>query len=417
VILDGVKQKQYKSVGGLTFSPDSKRFAYCAEENNREFAVVDGEERKRYDDSPSRLVFSPDSKHIAYCVSSFAYGTCVFVLDGTETHHTGSAKSYAPVFSPDSRHVAYSVREAGGTVMYLDGKPFLTADEVPLFGLAFAADSGKLVFPYRRGQKWFVAFGQDTYGPYDRVDPLRIEISPDSRRITIPAYIGGEWFLFCGKEKHGPYGFAPHGTFSPDGQSIAWVGGQEKDVRVYRDGQLLATVQRVGWRNFSADGQHFVFGGQIDDRDGRYVLFVDGVQTNSEGEMTDYLYSPDSQRLVAVMLKDAKKRIDEGGRQSRPHDGIGSPCFSPDSKHLAYVATDGGRNVVVIDGEETFSFFGTPFERVVFSKSNHLFGVAFVLSQDDQRALEGREPSWENHVKWVGKTRLVLFEVWREPRR
>jgi len=67
----------------LKVSPDSERLAYRAQEGDKQFVVVDGEEGKRYEDIlKGTLIFSPDSEHLAYGAQE---GNEQFVvLDGEE---------------------------------------------------------------------------------------------------------------------------------------------------------------------------------------------------------------------------------------------------------------------------------------------------------------------------------------------
>ena len=50
VVLDGVEQKPYDYIGGLVFTPDSRRLAYAARTNAKTVIVVDGMEGPQYED-------------------------------------------------------------------------------------------------------------------------------------------------------------------------------------------------------------------------------------------------------------------------------------------------------------------------------------------------------------------------------
>ena len=70
VVVDGKKQKQYYGIamGTIAFSPDSKRVSYVAATTSKKFVVVDGKEGKQYDGilASSGVIFSPDGKRVAY---------------------------------------------------------------------------------------------------------------------------------------------------------------------------------------------------------------------------------------------------------------------------------------------------------------------------------------------------------------
>ena len=50
----------------MTFSPNSKRFAYGVKKDGKELVVLDGQEGKMYDWVFSPRLFSPDSKYFIY---------------------------------------------------------------------------------------------------------------------------------------------------------------------------------------------------------------------------------------------------------------------------------------------------------------------------------------------------------------
>lgn len=99
IVLNGKKQKTYKSVSGPTFSPDSTKLAYCAEatekgkkNEGRSLVVINGQEGKKYHDVscdyPNPFAFSRDSLHYAYIASkNHSNGQqekCFLIIDGNE---------------------------------------------------------------------------------------------------------------------------------------------------------------------------------------------------------------------------------------------------------------------------------------------------------------------------------------------
>jgi hypothetical protein len=61
-----------------------------------------------------------------------------------------------------------------------------------------------------------------------------------------------------------------------------------------------------------------------------------------------------------VAVRGGKWFVVVDGKEGKEYDGIvkGTPVFSPDSKHLAYMARRGGKWFVVIDGEEGKEYDG-----------------------------------------------------------
>ena len=68
------------------------------------------------------------------------------------------------------------------------------------------------------------------------------------------------------------------------------------------------------------------------------------------------VHSPDGTRTAQVVVKRGWKAysVIVDGQQSANYVmvGRGSPIFSPDSKHVAFTATKGGGEVVVVDGKD-----------------------------------------------------------------
>ncbi|MDL5503325.1 MAG: hypothetical protein QSU88_08915, partial [Candidatus Methanoperedens sp.] len=80
-VLNGEKEKKYDDISGFIFSPDSKRLAYAAKENDRWFLVVDGKEETHYENVKD-LIFSPDGTRMAYVANDS--GKWFAIIDGNE---------------------------------------------------------------------------------------------------------------------------------------------------------------------------------------------------------------------------------------------------------------------------------------------------------------------------------------------
>jgi len=96
----------------VSFSPNSERFAFAAARSNRYFAVIDGQEGRKYASVEVGPIFSPDSRRTAY-VAVKQGGLQTVVVDGVEGApflwvHPGTL-----TFSPDSKHIAYWAKGKG----------------------------------------------------------------------------------------------------------------------------------------------------------------------------------------------------------------------------------------------------------------------------------------------------------------
>lgn len=65
MILDGVAGPDYELIGHLTFSGDSRRFAYAAQKEGKRFIVLDGVPGPPFEDV-FISGFSPDHRHLVY---------------------------------------------------------------------------------------------------------------------------------------------------------------------------------------------------------------------------------------------------------------------------------------------------------------------------------------------------------------
>ena len=85
----------------LIVSPDSRRVAYVARLNNKQFVVVDGEEGKQCD-VVTDFAFSPDSRRVAYVAVSG--GKWSVVVDGKEGKRYDGVVGGAVFDAPGTLH-------------------------------------------------------------------------------------------------------------------------------------------------------------------------------------------------------------------------------------------------------------------------------------------------------------------------
>ena len=88
-------------------------------------------------------------------------------------------------------------------------------------------------------------------------------------------------------------------------------------------------------------------------------MVLDGVeQAEYDEKVVNLYFSPNGKRLAWLARQDGKQFMVVDGRKEKEYDRIsgynffnmGSPMFSPDSKHLAYSAKKGLMFCIVFDG-------------------------------------------------------------------
>jgi uncharacterized repeat protein (TIGR03803 family) len=190
VVLDGKEGDAHDSIL-LTpgaFSPDSKRFAYIAQDSNKFTLVLDGKPGPAQPSiDPRSLQFTPDSQHCRFKVGMSADAS-FYAMDDQSVESAGSAVDLAA--TPDGRHTAIVAAKDVGTGaqtcrVSLDGKPIggtyqgiqslqISADGAHVAYLGFSSGTDKknahAVFDGHEGPGYF------------RIDKL--VMSPDGQHMA-----------------------------------------------------------------------------------------------------------------------------------------------------------------------------------------------------------------------------------------
>jgi hypothetical protein len=259
VVMDGNEGPPFDILGGLEFSPDSRRFAYAGADVKRGFGkqkalgrvVIDGTPGPEHEGmqigsllqnamgSTQELrlgylpqlwseahgitapVFSPDGSHVAYAARQGKDATAV-VIDG----EAGSAVSpivAGPVFSSDGRRIAIVVLKEGAITLLVDGAsvgPSATGGTDFIADMFFSPDNRRIAYIGVAGGSWYEA------GLTRRA----------KRRVYVDGVAGREYdALFLG-----------HLQFTPDGRSVTYVCGGVSEGS--RDVAFVVVNDREGRR-------------------------------------------------------------------------------------------------------------------------------------------------------------------------
>jgi Tol biopolymer transport system component len=153
VIEEGKGETIYDGIEHLTFSPDGKRLAYIAKQGKQFFVVLDGRRLNDGNQGATWLTFSGDSKAFAYVLVVERGRERVVV--GEKTFDVETAIGVGPVaLNTDGTQYAYVVHRIGNSVLVLNGREipgyatwFMPASPV------FSPDGRRVAYPLQAGAR------------------------------------------------------------------------------------------------------------------------------------------------------------------------------------------------------------------------------------------------------------------------
>jgi hypothetical protein len=439
---------QDMSLTGLVFSPDGTRWAYCGRQGSEFVVMVDGKEYYRsaetnmmgtvgasscghmaftsngkhfYFFSAAKVgtswegvhvvwdgkadainnnsdlrtfAFSPDGNHIAYHwlepTTRPTAASDKLVVDGKVQPYFGGS----PQWTPDSQHLLTSLRFSAPKthVQYmLDGKPFLTADEVRIFlpptgpmwiGLVSKSEgAASSRFLVMNGK---VVPGSEVTG---NGGIQNITFSADGKHYAAQLTANQRSTVFADGKKGLEYDNLPAFTsYSGDTQTAQMFHFTSETGKVVYTGysrtgdsylvigdQESNSIRGMNGIEIAPAGGHVLALGQSD-------VAYDGklLQLAERGQPLTAAFSPDgSHYAVAVQGPNGMLVYVDGtpaqAFRAAPMARNGVLLFSPDSKHLAFFCSAAGDQGVCLDGK-FLKATGGGLRNLTFSAdSNHLF--------------------------------------------
>ncbi len=384
VVVDGVPGPLYdgipvnKNLKNMTFSPDSKRFAYVGAKDDTCFLVVDNIEQKQGFKLIEEVIFSPDSAHIYYKGQAEKIGReakwCV-VSDGEPGPVYDGVSGMNCSF--DSKHFAYVAMKDKKMMLVFDGKEGEFHDGVgaPTFSL----DSRRFACAYLDKKKWYVEIDGQKGPAFDNL--LQFFFSWDSQRYAYMAVKKDKMYCVVDGETGPGYKGIAGFLFSPDSKRYAYAAESEKvNARIIVDGKEGKIFRKVGDPHFSPDSKKVLYRG-LSYEDKLWHTVIDEVLDPLPFlALKNYYFSPDGNRMAYPGLYSRGKSVMVVDGKMHPFVRInGEPYFSPDGKHIAYhVLTFQDEWRIVVDGEilpEKYGGFmvGTP---MVWDSPTHFHTLA-----------------------------------------
>ena len=364
----------------IVISPDARRIAYITKNGDKQFVVVDGREGDTYETIWS-LKFSPDAMKVGYTAKH--RGKCFIVVDDIEheKYHEIGRNSF--IFSPDSKQIAYTAKFGTKWSLIIekldeDGLEYKEKEyDIEPSRFCFSPDSKRFAYTYRVDELHLVVDGEVIDGcyRYDDFDLTSPVFSPDSKRIAFLHKLGGLAVL-DGKDKlvlDQPRGKAEQFIFSPDSKRLSWVesirSGDSIESIVIVDGvEEKLYAGRIKQLMFSPNSKRIAYGVWSG------LVVVDGEESKKYREVSDIHFSHDSKH-VAYMAKnlDYSWSFVKDENETTAFPWKSGPIFSPDGNRMSYVGGTG--NYLVADGVKDKKY--NRIERVIFSPdSKHIAYIA-----------------------------------------
>ena len=317
----------------MTRSPDGNRFAFVGKRGSSYFVQVDDEELHPSGQRPSQVAVSANGEHLAFMRD--AGSDARLVIDGAVVEPPEGCEVFsAPWFEPRGGRYAYVAKRGKEFLVVLDGRPGPEFDLIDWPNARFDPLGRCLYIGERHHRRGLVR--KEKVSTLMR-DAEALAESEEIRRV------------------------AP----DPTGRRLAFVTGRGDTVRITVDGREGPDIWNVGGILFSPDGAHLAYDAYRGPREqgpGQGTLYLDGERIGPDFEgmgLDGILFSPDGQHFCAVVQRDGKDVVLVDGEETGTFDLALDPVFADDGR-FAFRVGDGERELVIIDGTA-----GPTFDRVL----------------------------------------------------
>jgi hypothetical protein len=377
---------------GVIVSPDSLRVAYVESRNSDSVVFVNGKKVANFS-TVGGLTFSRDSRRLAFVAK--APDGWYAVMDERTFGPWEAIGRGGVTISPDGTRLAYTAKQGNRWHLIvnaeINGGPY---EGFGVGGPVFSEDSGRLIHVVKLGSSWSVEVDGKTAGRYPSVAQGSHCFSPDSKTVAVIATVsaedpndpsvGEEAVVLDGEvgptfsRRPGGWGLMSEIYFSPDSKRVAYGVKNGDTSWIIVDGQPQAKYSGIhgGWRGnatwskfpdygkascksefivFSPDSRQCSYAARDGDTD---VLIIEGQVRGRYEHILDgpISISPDSSRLAFGIGVGKGHAVIADWTQSDVYSNL-SGCrinFSPNSKSVGFVATkDDGLPLLVLNGRES----------------------------------------------------------------
>ena len=389
---------QETSQDAVSFSPDGNRYGYCARSGSEMVIMVDGKELARTSESEDgifncQIGFTSNSKHVFYLTHASVGGIDIgrFVFDGKSdppggrNNQVSSFDSRIIAFSPDGDHYAYVWNDPhrqkpwmlivdGKPAPYQGGAPQWTNDSQHLYTQRTNSTGTELLYDGK---------------PIAHAFNFRVYIAPVGNMV-VTAVTGGTNFhpysflVVNGKKVPGSdtveRGMIDNVVFSPDGKHYAAICEDTTTHRyVITDGKRGEQYVSINDLAFTADSSTLVYDAGMNGK--QFVVIGDKEYTGSAASITPVL-APSGSRVAAFLQGNGTQSVLIDGRVTPLGTHGGTDLgFSPDGKHVAYVAADSVNSSHLMLDETPLGESGISGDRIDPAK---VMALHYVFSPDSE---------------------------------
>ncbi len=177
-------------------------------------------------------------------------------------------------------------------------------------------------------------------------------------------------------------------SVSPDFQHIACLQTQATGARWVIDGNPGNGYENVDrdflLQPFSPDGRVVAYGAE---ENGKWFMVVNGqAQTSTYDMVSDPIFSQSGHNFAYVATEGTKQLLVVNDIEGPMYDEIiiKNPVFSPDGEHVAYIAKNGGNYYLILDGRQSQPYSYGPVS-LAFSPDSKQF--AYIARNQTQEFL------------------------------
>ena len=173
--------------------------------------------------------------------------------------------------------------------------------------------------------------------------------------------------------------------FSHDSKHLAYVAYKDEACKVVVDGEEEKhRFEMIEGLKFSPDSKSLAYKGRVEKQGmtEKWCVVRNGKRHQPYSRIFSLIFSPNSQHLAYIAIKDQQMVMVLNGQEQEPHDQYGLPTFAPNSKKLAFSFREDKNFHVVVNSDK-----GPAFERI----------YKFFFSLDSSRFayIAGKKDTWQ----------------------